>query len=93
VVVGVLESLRLYALAQSFNTLPSQGGVYDQDPELLFQWSVIAEEYGKVQKEKQDEIERNRNRGRSPANKTGGHNFHSVKKVPPVFNNYFKQEK
>lgn len=87
-----MESLRLYALAQSFNVLPSQGGIYDQSPELLYQWSIIANEYATVQKEKEDEMNRNRNRGRNPASK-GTPQFKRVGKVPRVFNNYFKQEK
>ncbi len=69
--------------------MPAQGGLYDQDPELLDDWSVISSIYAEVEQER---LKSSKNNSMSPA-KNKGMNFKRVGKVPPIFNNYFKQKK
>ena len=53
------ESLRLFALCQALEwaVLPVAGGLYDQHPELIKQWSWILEIKGEHEKREQDKRE------------------------------------
>jgi len=50
--------LSLYSLCKEFNILPNAGGLYEQSPEVVFYFSVIAGEVNKVESEKAKEMER-----------------------------------
>jgi len=44
--------LILYSLCKEFRTLPESGGLYNQAPELLSLFSIIADEVHKAEEEK-----------------------------------------
>lgn len=62
------EALRLYIFSKNlkFAALPVAGGLYDQHPDLIEQWSIIMEEEGLRQKQEADkrEAEARRNKVR-----------------------------
>jgi hypothetical protein len=65
---SVPESLRLYTICKAlkFGALPLAGGIYDQHPDLIEQWSIIMEAEAAREKRDHDrrESESRRNRGR-----------------------------
>jgi len=56
----VPESLRLYSIcaALKFSALPVAGGLYDQDPQLLEEWSYIIERRAERDREEQERASR-----------------------------------
>ena len=50
------DALVLWSMAKAmdFNHLPEAGGIYDQDPELLKQWTVIWGVEADVRRKEQD---------------------------------------
>lgn len=50
------ESLRLYAFAKAlkFTHLPNAGGLYDQHPRLIDEWTTIIRVEGEVEYERQE---------------------------------------
>lgn len=62
--------------------LPVAGGLYDQDPDLLVEWSLISGEVAKVRKKEMDKIKANKN---STPVKASGMNFKQVRAVPQTF--------
>ena len=58
--------LTLYTLCKEFKVLPEAGGLYDQDPELISNFSIIAEELHAEEKriEKEEKLKPKRNSGR-----------------------------
>ena len=97
----------MYGLCTQFNVLPASGGVYEQDPRLLREWTVIGEEVAKVQNSEIETVRKQTNfQGNSvkkkyiPPNqnksyssgKVGGVNFKRVPPIPKTFQKYYNEE-
>lgn len=57
-IVNPQPVLILYSLCKEFKTLPESGGLYNQAPELLSAFSIIAEEAHKAEDEKAKQLKR-----------------------------------
>lgn len=82
--IRVLHSLELYAQCKEFGALPVEGGLYDQDPQLLTEWSIISEQIGIVHEEEREKMDANNKTNNTSA---GDSRFKTVQKVPNFFNN------